>query len=67
MKSYIDLVKDSFLDERSDRMWAAIEKILQWTDNYMDFGERPCPFCGHHYNHDDKCLFIEIRSLNNTA
>lgn len=39
----------------------ACNKLRVFVEHTMDFGERPCPICGHHYTHEEDCPYLIAR------
>lgn len=40
---------------------ATLKEVESAVHNWMDFGERPCQFCGHHHLHDARCVYRLVR------
>jgi hypothetical protein len=51
----------------ASKMLDACEHTIKRVDDWMDFGERECPFCMHHYKHDPGCPYLRIKAALATA
>jgi len=45
-----------------DKLQKVCEALVKRVLRHMDSGERPCPLCNHHFNHNDDCPFILARA-----
>jgi len=50
-------------EEKYQQFIDFIEDVIVFAGKRMNFGERGCPFCGHHYNHTADCLYLRARHL----
>jgi hypothetical protein len=52
----------SKLSKAAPAMLETLKRVRKWVDDYMDFGERECPFCGHHHYHSvvTRCPYLDI-------
>ena len=45
-----------------DTLLAACKEVVEIIEVRMDFGERPCIFCGHHHLHDLACVYTRCQA-----
>jgi len=43
-----------YVDGTDANLVALCQSVVETVDAIMDFGERSCPFCGHHHIHTDE-------------
>jgi len=55
--------RKDYYSVRAHRAERICAQVMGRIDKWMSHGERMCPLCHHHYNHEPDCPYVDIKAM----